>query len=82
MSNLFTLSWTEIKSALVYAILTAVSAMIVHIVGLGDIFSISIKPLINIGAMSLGVGLISIIKNLLTNSRGNFLGAVKVKEAE
>ena len=81
-SPLFKLSWTEIKSALVYALLTALAAMLAYIVGLGDIFSISIKPLVNIGAMSLAVGILSVIKNLLTTSEGDFLGAVKVKEPE
>ena len=79
MSNFFTVSATELKSALVYAVLTAVLSMLVYVVGIGDIFAISLKPVVNIGAISLGVGLISIIKNLLTTKEGMFVGAVKVK---
>lgn len=72
------LNATNIKSAIIYAILTAVAAMLAYIIGLGDIFAISIKPLVNIGVLSLAVGILSIIKNLLTTDEGRFLGTVKV----
>lgn len=79
MSDFFNLSWTEIKSAVVYAVLTALVAMGMYALGIGDIFTVSIKPLVNIGAMSLLVGMISIIKNLLTTYNGKFIGSIQVK---
>lgn len=76
------LSWVEVKSALVYAVLSAVLATLMYVIGIGDIFKIEMKALINIGVMSLFVGITSIIKNFLTSSSGKFLGAIQVKPGE
>ncbi len=81
-SNLMTLNWTEIKSALVYAVLTALAAMLVHVIGVGDIFALSVKPIVNIGVLSFAVGMLSLIKNLLTTDKGKFVGVVQVKEPQ
>jgi len=78
MSTIFNISLTNIKSALVFAILTAVVAMIVYVLGLGDIFKIEPHTIANIGAMSLLNGVLSLLKAFLTNSNGEFLGVTKV----
>ena len=77
---MFKLNLVNLKSAFIYAVLTALAAMLTYIVGLGDVFEISVKPLVNIGVLSLAVGLLSIIKNFLTADSGKFLNTVKVVE--
>lgn len=77
-SNLGTLSWANIKSALVYVFLTATLSILIYIIGIGDIFLISTKSLVNIGVMSLATGFVSVIKSFLTTSEGKFLGVVSV----
>lgn len=77
---MFKLNVVNVKSAFIYAVLTALAAMLTYIVGLGDVFEISVKPLVNIGVLSLAVGLLSIIKNFLTADSGKFLNTVKVVE--
>lgn len=75
---LFTISWINIKSALVYGVLSAFLAMIIYAVGVGDVFLIDWKELANAGVYGLLVVLVSFIKNLLTTDKGNFVGLVKV----
>lgn len=74
------LDGTDIKSALVLAGLTAAGAGLAYIIGLGDLFLIQFKPLVNVVGISLAVGLLSIIQSALTTKQGNFIGAVKVKD--
>lgn len=80
MNKIFTLSWTNVKSALITALLTAVLAMGAYVLGIGDIFKIDWKAITNIGVLSLITAIVSIIKSLLTTDKGKFLGAVKVTE--
>lgn len=77
-SKMFKINWANIKSALVYVFLTASLSVLVYIIGVGDVFLISLKSLINIGVMSISTGLISVIKSLLTTDEGKFLGVVSV----
>jgi len=79
MSNIFNISLTNLKSAIVFAILTAVMAMIVYVIGLGDIFQIESRTIANIGAMALLNGVLSLLKSFLTTNTGEFLGVTKVK---
>lgn len=79
MSNLLSLNLTEVKSAIVYALLTALLQICIYIAGVGSIFKVEWHTLVDIGVIALIVGFISIIKNLLTTSDGKFLGAIKVK---
>lgn len=73
-----TISWINIKSALVYGLITGVVAVGLYMIGEGDVFNLSIKPITNVFIFSfLGV-FISLLKNLLTNESGKFVGAVKV----
>ena len=78
MSKIFILNWTNIKSALVVAILGAVAAVLINVVGTGSIFGLDWKGIANVGALSLFTGLIDLIKSLLTNNKGVIAG-VSVK---
>lgn len=75
---MFSLDANNVRSALVYGILTAFMLMAVYVVGIGDIFKIDYRSLLNIGVMSLLTTFVSLVKNLLTNSKGEFAGVVKV----
>ncbi len=74
-----TITLAQLKSALVSTVLVAVMAIIGYITGVGDIFSLDWKVLINIGVMALLAGLASVIKNLLTTDSGNFAGVLNIK---
>ncbi len=78
MSNLFSISADQIKSALVSGILTAILAGFTYIIGLGDVFAIDVHSLINVIALSFGVTIISLIKSFFTTSEGKFVGSVKI----
>ncbi len=77
-STMFSLSITNYKNALVTVLLTAVLAVVVYVVGLGDIFKVNWHDFVNIGVLALLNGLISLIKQFLTTDSGKFLGTVKV----
>ena len=81
-SNLYkhmTLTVTNIKGALVSTVLMAVLAGAGYVVGLGDVFLVESKTLINIVVIALLTGVVSLVKNLLTNKEGVFVGVVEVK---
>ncbi len=80
MSGLFNLNWTDIKSAVVTVVLTAVLAGIGYVIGIGDVFSVDIHTLTNIVSLSLLTGVVSIIKALLTTKSGNFVGSVSIRD--
>lgn len=69
---------TKIKSALVSAILMAVVSMSGYVIGLGDVYSIDSKVLINTGIISLLTALVSLIKSIGTTDGGKFAG-IQVK---
>ena len=69
---------TQIKSALVSVVLMAILSIIVYILGVGDIFAVNVKIIVNIGVMSLLSGIASLIKSSFTTEAGKFAG-VKVK---
>lgn len=75
---MFSLSKENVKSALVYTVLTAVVSMGMYVVGVGDVFKVDAHTLINSGVMAFIIGIVSLLKNLLTDKAGNFLGMVKV----
>lgn len=78
MSTIFTISWTNMKSAIVSGILAAIVSMAVYVIGLGDIFKTDLHSLINIGAISLLTTIVSLLKSFMTTSSGSFLGLTKV----
>lgn len=79
-NNIFSINWTNIKSAFISIVLTAVLAIAVYIVGVGDIFTLDAHKMANIGALSVLTGLISLIKSFLTTDNGRFLGLTKVAD--
>lgn len=74
-----TITWTNIKSALVSFILTAVLAAAGYIIGVGDIFGLNFHSLANVTAISALTALISLIKAFLTTPAGNFVGTVEIR---
>lgn len=68
-----------LKSALVSTVLMAVLAMAMYVLNLGDVFKIEVHSLVNVGVMALLTGVVSLIKSLLTDSEGKFVGKMKVK---
>ena len=78
MNGIFKLGWVNVKSALVYGLLSAILAIGMYMLSVGSVFSLDFHELINAGVFGfLGV-IISLVKNLLTTNSGNFLGAVEV----
>jgi hypothetical protein len=79
-NKIFSINWTNIKSAIISTVLTAILAMAVYVVSLNDIFVINLHTLINIGSISLLTGIISLIKSFLTTDTGRFLGTTKISD--
>lgn len=78
-NNMFDLSWGNVKSALVTALVTALLGMAGYVIGLNDVFKIDFHSLVNIGSLSALTAIISLLKNFLTSERGEFLGVVDTK---
>jgi hypothetical protein len=76
---MLTISWINVKSALVSALITAVLAIAGYIIGVGNIFEIDVHAMANVGALSALTAIVSIVKSFLTTSSGNFVGTVAVK---
>lgn len=73
------INWTNVKSALVSGVLTAVLAGAMYVIGVGNVFAINVHSLVNVVALGLLTSIVSLIKSLLTTDKGNFLGAVSIK---
>ncbi len=85
MNGLFTLTWSNVKSAVIYGLMTMIVTFIYvtgsSILSHGSIYGLDWADIVNKGAIAtLGilVSFTSIIKNLLTDSKGNFLGVLEV----
>jgi hypothetical protein len=72
------LDWANIKSALVYGLLWGVLAIVIYMIQIGDIYALNYRDLSNAGVYGVLGSLVSVLKNLLTTDKGNFVGAVKV----
>jgi hypothetical protein len=79
MDGIFTLNWESFKSAAVSVVLMAILSIMTYIIGLGDIFAVDWKALINIGIISLATGIVSLIKNFFTSTSGKFAGTFKIE---
>ena len=84
-NGLFTVDWENIKSAIVYGLLTMAVVFVLSVAhGIydhGSFIGVDWARVIDTGAIkSLGIFVsgLSILKNMLTTSKGNFVGAVKV----
>ena len=86
-NGIFTLSWNNIRSAIVYALLTIIVAfalaILQSIISAGSIFGINWKMVVDhatIAVIPLLIAGLSLLKNLLTTNNGSFLGITKVVE--
>lgn len=84
-NGMFKLDWANIKSAIVYGLLTMAVVFLLSVVEsilkAGSIFGIDwrhVTDTATIAALSLFVVGLSLVKNLLTTNTGHFLGVVKV----
>lgn len=68
-----------IKSALVSTVLMAILSVAGYILQLGDVFKVDLHTLTNVAVISFLTGIVSVLKNLLTNEEGRFVGIVKLK---
>lgn len=85
MNGLFTLTWSNVKSAVVYGLLVLAASfalsVLQNVLDAGSIFGLDWKHIVDsavIATLPIGIAGLSLIKNLLTNSKGQFLNAVKV----
>lgn len=84
-NGLFKIDWVNIKSAIVHGILGmilgAALSIATYIYQAGSVFGLDWHIVVDKGAISaLGifVSICSVLNNLLTTDRGNFLGSIKV----
>lgn len=84
-NGLFKLDWANIKSAIIYGLVAMAVVFVLSvaesIINAGSIFGVDWSNVVDQGAIkTLGVfvTLVSVVKNLLTTDKGNFLGAVEV----
>jgi len=78
MNGILELNWINIKSALIYGLLMAIFAMLVQIKQAEELTKVDWGMIVSSGVMALVTATISVIKNILTTDKGNFLGVVKV----
>ncbi len=85
MSKFGKISWMNVKSAIVHVFLLLVTVFVLSIiesvVKAHTIFGIDWKHVVDIATMatlSVLMGVVSLLKNLLTTQSGNFMGIVKV----
>lgn len=85
MNGYLTLTWSNIKSALVYGVLTSLTTFLLvvaqGVIDHGSIFGVNWLDLVDkaaIAVLGIFVAVVSILKNLLTNAQGKFLGMFTV----
>lgn len=85
MNGFLTLTWSNIKSALVYGIITLgaifLLSVLQSILNAGSIFGLDWKQIVDsavIATIPALIIVVSLAKNLATDSKGKFLGAVEV----
>lgn len=78
-SSMLTLSWINIKSALVSGVITTVLGIAGYIIGVGDIFKLDTHTLLNVGALAGLTTIVSIIKSFLTTETGSVAGVQVVQ---
>lgn len=85
MNGLFTLSWSNVKSAIVYGVLTLVVSFVLAfaqgVLNAGSIFGLDWKAIVDsavIATIPTLIVLVSLGKNFLTDAQGKFLGKTEV----
>ncbi len=69
---------TNLKSALISAMLMALIGIITYVLGVGNIFDLDFHSLLNIGVIAFLTGLVSYFKSSMTTSTGTF-GGVQIR---
>lgn len=69
---------TNLKSALVSAVLMAILAVLAFIVQQGSIFGLNVQQVANVFVISLFTAIVSFVKNSFTSPVGTFAG-IKVR---
>ncbi len=77
-NGLFTLSWVNVKSAIVYGLLWALLVVLVEVQQAGTIFGLDWKTIADAGVLGFIAVIVTLLKNFFTTKEGNFLGLVKV----
>ena len=77
-SKFMTVSWLDVKSALVTGVIMALAVVISDILVTGNIFTIDWYALLNTGVIAFLTAMVSLLKSLLTTSEGKIAG-VKIK---
>lgn len=82
---MFTLSWSNVKSAIVYGLLTLVAVFLFSVaqsvLDVGSIFGLDWKHIVDtavIATIPSVVTVLSLLKNFLTTNKGKFLGVATV----
>jgi hypothetical protein len=85
MNGLFTLTWANVRSAVVYGLLTLISMFLLSVLqsvlNAGSIFGLDWRHTVDsavIATIPALIVMVSIGKNLLTDNSGKFLGITKV----
>jgi hypothetical protein len=65
---------TNIKSALVSGVLMAILAIAGYVLGVGDVYKLDHRMIVNAGVMALLTAVVSYIKSMGTSDTGKFLG--------
>ena len=63
-NKMLKLDSSNIQSALVYVVLTAVLGLLMYVIGVGDVYAVDFHSIVNIFAISVMTGIVSLIKNL------------------
>lgn len=74
-NGLLTLDWGNVKSAIISTIIVSLGATLAYIIGVGDIFKLDWREIINIAIMA-GAG--SLVKNFFSTNDGKFLGKIQL----
>ena len=78
MQGIFKLDWANCKSALVYGILWGILVMAIYAYQVGDLWKLDFHNLVNTGIFAFLGTVVSLLKNLLTNNKGQFIGKFDV----
>jgi len=85
MNGIFTLTWSNVKSAIVYGLLVLFASfgfsLVQSILNAGSIFGLDWKHIVDtavIATLPIIIASLSLLKNFLTDSSGHFLGVTKV----
>lgn len=68
------MTWINIKSALVSFVISGVLAGALYVLQVGDVFALDVHKLINVVAIAVLVGVVSLIKSTGTSTSGTFAG--------